>query len=64
MLGLFWSLSDEILMPDLPPPYTISEANITGSDVANRVRYVGFMSPKAIVSEDRMNKVKNNSRIG
>ncbi|MHB1868922.1 MAG: glycosyltransferase [Nitrososphaerales archaeon] len=64
MLGLFWSLSDEILMPDLPPPYTISEANVTGSDVANRVRYVGFMSPKTIVSEDRIWKARASLELG
>ncbi len=45
ILGLFWSLSDKILMPDLPPPYTIGEANIAGNDVKGRVTFVGFMPP-------------------
>lgn len=44
VLGLLWTLSDEILMPDLPPPYTISEANVLGTKSASRIKYVGFMS--------------------
>jgi UDP-N-acetylglucosamine--N-acetylmuramyl-(pentapeptide) pyrophosphoryl-undecaprenol N-acetylglucosamine transferase len=44
-LGILWALSDRVLMPDLPPPYTIAEANITGSDLKNRVDFVGFMAP-------------------
>ncbi|MGI0080522.1 MAG: hypothetical protein ACRECH_12975 [Nitrososphaerales archaeon] len=26
ILALMWNLGDEILFPDLPPPYTIAEA--------------------------------------
>ncbi len=44
VLGLLWTLSDEVLMPDLPPPYTIGEANVTGTVPARRIRYVGFMT--------------------
>jgi UDP-N-acetylglucosamine--N-acetylmuramyl-(pentapeptide) pyrophosphoryl-undecaprenol N-acetylglucosamine transferase len=58
MLGLFWSLSDRVLMSDLPPPYTISEANISGTNVSNIVQYVGFTSPKFRVSKDAAEKVK------
>lgn len=58
MLGLFWSLSDCVLMSDLPPPYTISEANISGTNVSNIVNYVGFTSPKIQVTEGELEKVK------
>ena len=44
VLGLFWTLSDEVLMPDLPPPYTIGEANVAGTASARRIKYVGFMA--------------------
>ncbi len=44
-LGLLWSLSDKVLMPDLPPPYTIGEANVAGSDLRDKVTFVGFMTP-------------------
>jgi UDP-N-acetylglucosamine--N-acetylmuramyl-(pentapeptide) pyrophosphoryl-undecaprenol N-acetylglucosamine transferase len=59
MLGLFWSLSDEVLLSDLPPPYTIGEANIQGTNVSNIIRYIGFTSPKIKVSEQETQKVKN-----
>src|SRR5579875_2344235 len=46
VLGLLWTLSDEVLFPDLPPPYTLGEANVAGTDVAGKVKFTGFMSPK------------------
>ncbi len=58
VLGLLWSLSDEVLMTDLPPPYTIGEANLDGTDVARIVRYVGFTSPTASPSEERVMRAK------
>jgi UDP-N-acetylglucosamine--N-acetylmuramyl-(pentapeptide) pyrophosphoryl-undecaprenol N-acetylglucosamine transferase len=58
VLGLFWSLSDEVLMSDLPPPYTIGEANVKGTDVSNRLRYVGFTSPNQKVDQARLDKVQ------
>jgi UDP-N-acetylglucosamine--N-acetylmuramyl-(pentapeptide) pyrophosphoryl-undecaprenol N-acetylglucosamine transferase len=41
-MGRLWELSDEVLLPDLPPPYTISERNLWGSHVG-KTRYVGFL---------------------
>lgn len=43
-MGKLWELSDLILFPDLPPPYTISEKNLWGSNTA-KTRYVGFLAP-------------------
>jgi UDP-N-acetylglucosamine--N-acetylmuramyl-(pentapeptide) pyrophosphoryl-undecaprenol N-acetylglucosamine transferase len=41
-----WGLCDEILIPDLPPPYTISEKNLWNAGSASaRARYVGFLTP-------------------
>jgi UDP:flavonoid glycosyltransferase YjiC (YdhE family) len=47
-IGRLWELSDEVLLPDLPPPYTISERNIWGSEVS-KTRYIGFlqMAPRS-----------------
>ncbi len=42
-MGKLWELSDEVLLPDLPPPYTISEKNLWGSGVG-KTRYVGFLT--------------------
>jgi len=45
--SLFWDLCDEILVPDLPPPYTISERNLWNAGRASeRARYIGFLTPK------------------
>ncbi|QQG49238.1 MAG: hypothetical protein HY247_02700 [archaeon] len=43
-MGKLWEFSDEVLLPDLPPPYTISEKNLWGSNV-EKTRYVGFLIP-------------------
>jgi UDP-N-acetylglucosamine--N-acetylmuramyl-(pentapeptide) pyrophosphoryl-undecaprenol N-acetylglucosamine transferase len=58
MLGLFWSLSDRVLLPDLPPPYTISEANVNGTNFSNVARFVGFMSPKIRTEDREIQKLK------
>lgn len=57
-LGLLWSLSEQVLMTDLPPPYTIGEANIEGTDVSNIVRYVGFTSSRRKFSEEKLSLAK------
>ncbi|HLN35469.1 MAG TPA: glycosyltransferase [Nitrososphaeraceae archaeon] len=56
-MGIFWSISDEILVPDLPPPYTISENNTwnTGS-VTKKIKYIGFISPPYRISENQIKK--------
>jgi UDP-N-acetylglucosamine--N-acetylmuramyl-(pentapeptide) pyrophosphoryl-undecaprenol N-acetylglucosamine transferase len=59
VLGLLWSLSDEVLMTDLPPPYTIGEANLAGTDVSKIVRYVGFTSPDAPPDEEGLARAKS-----
>lgn len=42
-MGKLWEFSDGIMLPDLPPPYTISERNLWGSNV-EKTRYVGFLA--------------------
>jgi UDP-N-acetylglucosamine--N-acetylmuramyl-(pentapeptide) pyrophosphoryl-undecaprenol N-acetylglucosamine transferase len=58
-LGLMWSLSDRVLMTDLPPPYTIGEANLAGSDLAMTVEFVGFTAPRIEVSEEDTRRAAN-----
>jgi UDP:flavonoid glycosyltransferase YjiC (YdhE family) len=50
-LGELWELSDEVLLPDLPPPYTISERNLWGSRVRKK-RYIGFLLASSRASPD------------
>lgn len=42
-VGRIWEMSDAILFPDLPPPYTISESNLWNGKVKN-ARYIGFLT--------------------
>ncbi|MDA4135989.1 MAG: hypothetical protein OK449_03165 [Thaumarchaeota archaeon] len=62
-LGLLWSLSDQVLMTDLPPPYTIGQANLEGTDVSNIVRFVGFTSPRVDVSDEQVSRAKKRLEI-
>ena len=45
-------------MTDLPPPYTIGEANIIGTDVSNIVKYVGFVSPSLDFSVESLRSIR------
>jgi len=58
VLGIMWSLADKILVPDLPPPYTLAEHNIWDiSTVAGKLEYVGLTTPKIHVNDEQINKV-------
>jgi hypothetical protein len=54
VLGLMWSLSEQVLLTDLPPPYTIGEANVEGTDMSRIVKYVGFTTSSLEVGEERL----------
>ncbi len=58
VMGAFWALSDSVLIPDLPPPYTLSEQNLWSvGTAANKLKYIGFMAPKPTVNEEYVDKV-------
>lgn len=47
LVNAIWESCDEILIPDLPPPYTISERNLwNAGSASSRARYIGFLTPK------------------
>ena len=56
VLGELWSLSDRVLMTDLPPPYTIAEANLLGSDLSGVVEFVGFTASRPAISQEALEK--------
>ena len=57
-LGLLWTMADKILVPDLPPPYTIAEHSIWNTDsVTKKLQYIGFTSPRFCVSVERITGV-------
>jgi UDP-N-acetylglucosamine--N-acetylmuramyl-(pentapeptide) pyrophosphoryl-undecaprenol N-acetylglucosamine transferase len=53
-LGRLWGRSDSLLIPDLPPPYTISERNLWGVRAAARARYIGFLVPENREGSDKV----------
>lgn len=56
MLGILWNLSNEILIPDLPPPYSICLENVNKiHSVSKKIEFIGFLS--------NVPKVNNNKQI-
>lgn len=57
-LGSMWSLADRVMIPDLPAPNTLSESNVWDiGSAADKIEYVGFMSPKPHVPPNDVDKV-------
>ena len=57
-MGGLWNISDNILVPDLPPPYTISEDTINSvKSTKSRIKHIGFISPKKIISNERIDSI-------
>ncbi|MEM2062113.1 MAG: glycosyltransferase family protein [Candidatus Nitrosocaldus sp.] len=58
LFGMLWSRSNTLLAPDLPPPYTISEQNLWHiNNTSNILEYSGFMIPRLVLDEARVEKV-------
>ena len=59
-LGSMWAMADRVLVPDLPPPYTVSAHNVWDiGSAARKVEYIGFASPKPQISEEQVSKAAN-----
>ena len=59
-LGSMWAMADRVLVPDLPPPYTLSAHNVWHIGSASRkIEYIGFASPRPQISEERVIRVVN-----
>jgi UDP-N-acetylglucosamine--N-acetylmuramyl-(pentapeptide) pyrophosphoryl-undecaprenol N-acetylglucosamine transferase len=62
-LGSMWAMADRVLVPDLPPPYTLSAHNVWDiGSAARKLEYIGFASPKPQISEEQVSKVAH--RLG
>ncbi len=58
IFGLLWGLSNEIFIPDLPYPYTISEDNLWNvNSIDGKLKYIGFLTPKPIINEENVKRV-------
>ena len=63
-MGGLWNTSDKILIPDLPPPYTISEETInTVKSIKSKINYIGFIAPKKNISDDKVDNVIKSIKI-
>jgi UDP-N-acetylglucosamine--N-acetylmuramyl-(pentapeptide) pyrophosphoryl-undecaprenol N-acetylglucosamine transferase len=64
LMGGLWNVSDSILIPDLPPPYTISEDTINSvRSTKSKLNYVGFIAPKKILSSNKVNAISESLQI-
>lgn len=64
LMGGLWNTSNRILIPDLPPPYTISEETIsTVMSTKNKIDYIGFIAPKKNVSKEKIDKIVKSIEI-
>lgn len=58
VLGSMWALAERVLIPDLPPPHTISWHNVWGTGSATRrLEYVGYTTPERQPSEEARARV-------
>src|SRR6185503_15527344 len=58
VLGSMWALAERVLVPDLPPPHTISWHNVRGTGSATRrLEYVGFTTPEQQPTEEAVQRV-------
>jgi UDP-N-acetylglucosamine--N-acetylmuramyl-(pentapeptide) pyrophosphoryl-undecaprenol N-acetylglucosamine transferase len=57
-LGSMWAMAERMVVPDLPPPYTLSANNVWNiSSASRKVEYVGFTSPRPSIDERQILKV-------
>lgn len=58
-LGPIWSLANEIVAPDLPPPYTISEKTLLGlASLRGRIKFLGFFETRPKVEEAEIERAR------
>jgi UDP-N-acetylglucosamine--N-acetylmuramyl-(pentapeptide) pyrophosphoryl-undecaprenol N-acetylglucosamine transferase len=59
-LGSMWAMAERVLVPDFPPPYTLSAHNIWDiGSVSRKLEYIGFASPKPQINKEDVIKVAN-----
>ena len=59
-LGSMWAMAERVLVPDLPPPYTLSAHNIWDIGSASRkLEYIGFASPRPQIKQEHLIRVAN-----
>ena len=64
LMGGMWNIADKILIPDLPPPYTISEETINSvKSIKSKMNYIGFATPHLESDQSSTLKIKEQLKI-
>ncbi len=64
IFGQLWGLSREVLIPDLPPPYTISSKNVEGiRSIEKKVRYIGYIPSNRSSPPAELTKIRERLEI-
>src|ERR1044071_2034365 len=63
-MGGLWNMSEKVLIPDLPPPYTIAEHNLWDcNSIQKKVEYVGFTTARFDFPPERLDSIKESLGI-
>lgn len=63
-MGGLWNMSEKVLIPDLPPPYTIAEHNLWDcNSIQKKVEYVGFTTASLDFPPERLDSIKESLGI-
>jgi UDP-N-acetylglucosamine--N-acetylmuramyl-(pentapeptide) pyrophosphoryl-undecaprenol N-acetylglucosamine transferase len=64
LMGGLWNIADKILIPDLPPPYTISEETINSvKSIKKKMDYIGFTTPRIEITQKSIIKVREELKL-
>ena len=64
LMGGLWNIADKILVPDLPPPYTISEETINSvKSIKKKMDYIGFTTPRIELTETNILRVREELKL-
>jgi UDP-N-acetylglucosamine--N-acetylmuramyl-(pentapeptide) pyrophosphoryl-undecaprenol N-acetylglucosamine transferase len=59
-LGSMWAMAERVLVPDLPPPYTLSAHNIWDiGSTSRKLEYIGFTSPRPHINKEHVIEITN-----
>ncbi len=59
VFAYLWSATERILVPDLPPPFTIAKRNIFGVRHRRKIQFTGFLFKPPTFEESELDHVRN-----
>src|SRR6266498_381941 len=62
--GNVWCIAEKLLIPDLPPPYTIAEHNIWNLEsIKKKMHYIGFTTSKCRLDDQKIKNALNSLNL-